>query len=183
MSLIEELLSFTFFVGMLGSISLTSIHHTRCPHIICLLFNISLSHFLTADNYLLQIQPYNFTSSKPKTDFTYESKPRKPKPGTAVSPAVPSTRTEANNTETEVLNPSKSQKEVSPMWYDIDVVEGSEYTVTNYSTKVDFPGDIVSSGLRCCRLKCAHAFFWCTTLNTAAFLWRIVHTGLVFIFF
>ena len=46
MSLIEELLSFSSFVGTLGSISLTSIHHTRCPLIICLLFNISLSHYL-----------------------------------------------------------------------------------------------------------------------------------------
>ena len=180
--MIEELLFSSSFVGILGSISLTYIHHTHCPLIICLLLNISLSHFITADNYLVQIQPYNFTSSKPKKDFTYESKSRKPKPRTAVSPPVPSTRTEASHTKTEVVTPSQSQKEISPMCYDIDVVKGSQYTVTNYSSKVDFPGDIVSNGLWSSHLKCAHAVFMCITVNTAAFLWLIVHTGLVFIF-
>ena len=121
-------------------------------------------------------------SSKHKMDFTYESKPHKPKPRAALSPAVPSTSTEADNTETGVVTPSKSQKEVSPIWYDVDVVKVSQYTVTNYSTKVDFPGDIVSNGLWPSHIKCAHAVFVCTTLNTAAFLWLIANTGFVLIF-
>ena len=158
MSLIEELLILSFFVGILGSISLTLIDHLLHSHHLSLLLNISLFHLLAADNYLLQIQPYNFTSSKPKTDSTSASTPSKTEAGKAVTPTAPSTKTEASDTGAGVLAPGTGQKEVPPTWYDVDVVKGTQYTVTGYSTKVDFPVDQVRCGRRG-MLKCACAFF------------------------
>lgn len=32
-----------------------------------------------------------------------------------------------------------SQKEPTPQWYDVDVVRGTQYTVSGYSVKVDTP--------------------------------------------
>lgn len=33
------------------------------------------------------------------------------------------------------------QKEAVPQWYDVDVVRGTQYTVSGYSVKVDMPTD------------------------------------------
>lgn len=73
---------------------------------------------LAADNYLLQIQPYNFTSSKPKT----EAKPEGAKADSEDSTPAPG-----------------GQKEVAPQWYDVDVVRVTQYTVSGYNVKVDTP--------------------------------------------
>ena len=73
-----------------------------------------------ADNYLLQIQPYNFTASKkpePKADAT---KGEGEESAGAVAPAT-------------------GQKEAVPQWYDVDVVRGTQYTVSGYNVKVDMP--------------------------------------------
>ena len=86
----------------------------------------------------MQIQPYNFTPSKTKTDSTSASTTNKTEPNEAVTLAVPSTKTEVNDTNTGVDAQGTDQMEVPPMWYDIDVVNGTEYTVTDYSTNVDF---------------------------------------------
>lgn len=76
----------------------------------------------SADNYLLQIQPYNFTSSKSKP----EPKPDATKPESDDSAASAS---------------AMGQKEAVPQWYDVDVVRGTQYTVSGYSVKVDMPTD------------------------------------------
>ena len=73
-----------------------------------------------ADNYLLQIQPYNFTSSK---------KPE-PKPDAAKA---------EGDDSAGVVAPATGQKEAVPQWYDVDVVRGTQYTVSGYSVKVDVP--------------------------------------------
>lgn len=73
----------------------------------------------SADTYLLQIQPYNFTSSKSKTE------------------AKPETATKSESDDS--APPAVGQKEAVPQWYDVDVVKGTQYTVSGYSVKVDTP--------------------------------------------
>lgn len=81
----------------------------------------TLSCHYSADNYLLQIQPYNFTSSKSKPE---------PKPEAAKSEADDSSC---------LVAPATGQKEAVPQWYDVDVVRGTQYTVSGYNFKVDTP--------------------------------------------
>lgn len=81
-----------------------------------------------ADNYLLQIQPYNF-NSKPKVDSSTKE------------PATPSNKTDAEDGGACVVAPATGQKEVAPQWYDVDVVKGTQYTVTGYTIKMDIPQD------------------------------------------
>ena len=95
----------------------------------------------------MQIQPYNFMPSKSKTDSTSASTTSKTEPNEAVALAAPSTKTEVNGTNTGVDAPGTDQMEVTLTWYDIDVVNGTEYTVTGYSTNVDFRMDQVRCGL------------------------------------
>ena len=90
----------------------------------------------TADNYLLQIQPYNFTSSKAKS----EAKPEGSK-AESDEPAVP----------------AGGVKEAVPQWYDVDVVRGTQYTVSGYNVKVDTPteqGQEVRGQTMYCRFSC-----------------------------
>lgn len=69
---------------------------------------------------MLQIQPYNFTSSKPKSDAKAEA---------------------ASTTEDPTAPSAPGQKEALPQWYDVDVVKGTQYTVSGYNVKVDTPTD------------------------------------------
>ena len=76
----------------------------------------ALSHTTTADSYLLQIQPYNFaTTHKPKTE------------GTAIK--ADSDQSESGN----VVAPATGQKEAPPQWYDVEMVKGTQFTVTGYN--------------------------------------------------
>ena len=145
MSLIGEHFFFSYFIDILWSYPylLLIVHHFL---ITSLLFNTSSSHFFIVDNYLLQIQPYNFMPSKAKTDSTSASTTSKTEPNEAVALAAPSTMTEVNDTNTGVDAPGTEQMEVTPTWYDVDVVNGIEYTVTDYSTNVDFRMDQVRCG-------------------------------------
>ena len=79
-------------------------------------------------------------------DSTYATTPSMTEPGKAVAPGTPSTKTEVNEIEAGVVAPGTSQKEVSPNWYDVDVVKGTQYTVTGYSMKLDIPRDQVRCG-------------------------------------
>ena len=94
----------------------------------------------------MQIQPYNFMPSKAKTDSTSASTISKTEPNEAVTLAAPSTKTEVNDANTGVDAPGTDQTEVHPTWYDVDVVNGTVYTVTDYSTNVDFRMDQVRCG-------------------------------------
>ena len=97
--------------------------------------------FPSADNYLLQIQPYNFSSSKSKAEAK-------------------------SDTKSDAEEPAASQKEALPQWYDVDVVKGTQYTVSGYNVKVDVPteqgqevrapsGGVVSGMMGgCCSLMC-----------------------------
>ena len=92
----------------------------------CVSMCVCLYHFSfpSADNYLLQIQPYNFTSSKAKVE---------PKPD-------PTTKPESDDSPSTVA-PATGQKEAVPQWYDVDVVRGTQYTVSGYNVKVETPTD------------------------------------------
>ena len=76
-----------------------------------------------ADCYLLQIQQYNVVSSalKPKTE------------GAAI-------KADANQSDdSNMVAPATGQKEAPPQWYDIDVVKGTQYTVTGYQVPIEDP--------------------------------------------
>ena len=75
-----------------------------------------------ADQYLLQIQPYNF-NSKPKTD------------------AVAKAEQTAGKGEGEEGVAAAGQKEAAPQWYDVDVIKGTQCTVTGYTIKKETPPD------------------------------------------
>ena len=78
---------------------------------------------LPADCYLLQIQQYNVVSSalKPKTE------------GAAI-------KADANQSDdSNMVAPATGQKEAPPQWYDIDVVKGTQYTVTGYQVPFEDP--------------------------------------------
>ena len=77
----------------------------------------------TADTYLLQIQPYNFSGStqKPKTE------------GATIK--ADSDQSDAGN----VVAPATGQKEAVPQWYDVDVVKGTQFTVTGYNVATETP--------------------------------------------
>ena len=145
MSLIGEHLFFSYFIDILWSIPLPFIDRPSLSNHLSP-FNTSSSHFFIADNYLLQIQPYNFMPSKAKTDSTSASTTSKTEPNEAVALAAHSTKTKVNDTNTGVDAPGTDQTEVTPTWYDVDVVNGTEYTVTDYSTNVDFRMDQVRCG-------------------------------------
>lgn len=83
----------------------------------------SPSSFPPADTYLLQIQPYNFsgTTQKPKTE------------GTTIK-ADPDQSDTSN-----VVAPATGQKEAVPQWYDVDIVKGTQFTVTGYNIASDTP--------------------------------------------
>lgn len=78
---------------------------------------------LPADTYLLQIQPYNFsgTTQKPKTE------------GATIK--ADSDQSDAGN----VVAPATGQKEAVPQWYDVDVVKGTQFTVTGYNVPAETP--------------------------------------------
>ena len=83
----------------------------------------SLLPSLPADCYLLQIQQYNVVSSalKPKTE------------GAAI-------KADANQSDdSNMVAPATGQKEAPPQWYDIDVVKGTQYTVTGYQVPFEDP--------------------------------------------
>lgn len=88
----------------------------------------------SADNYLLQIQPYHLAAaaaastalSKPKTE------------GTAIKATDQS---DAAN----VVAPATGQKEAVPQWYDVNLVKGTQFTVTGYSVPVDTPTPATTS--------------------------------------
>ncbi len=40
-----------------------------------------------------------------------------------------------------MVAPATGQKEAVPQWYDVDVVRGTQYTVSGYNVKVDVPTD------------------------------------------
>ena len=90
-----------------------------------------LKHFCfnpcTADCYLLQIQQYNFAGL-----------PQKPKieGGAAI-------KAEAGDPNGSIL-PATGQKEVVMQWHDVDIVRGTQYTVTGYQIPVE--GDKVGEG-------------------------------------
>lgn len=83
----------------------------------------SLPPSLPADTYLLQIQPYNFSGSaqKPKTE------------GATIK--ADSDQSDAGN----VVAPATGQKEAVPQWYDVDVVKGTQFTVTGYNVATETP--------------------------------------------
>ena len=83
----------------------------------------SLSLSSPADTYLLQIQPYNFSGSaqKPKTE------------GTTIK--ADADQSEAGN----VVAPATGQKEAVPQWYDVEVVKGTQFTVTGYNIPSETP--------------------------------------------
>ena len=75
--------------------------------------------------------------------------PNKTETGKAMRPSSPSDKTEANYTGASVVvAPGTGQKEVPTTWYDVNIVNGTQYTVTSYSTKkLYFPMDQVRCGL------------------------------------
>jgi len=72
-----------------------------------------------ADHYLLQIQPYNF-NSKTKTEAS---------------------KAEQTSTGKGEGEEGGAQRDASPQWYDVDVVKGTQCTVTGYSVKKEGPQD------------------------------------------
>lgn len=38
-----------------------------------------------------------------------------------------------------MVAPATGQKEAAPQWYDVDIIRGTQYTVSGYSVKVDTP--------------------------------------------
>lgn len=78
----------------------------------------------SADSYLLQIQQYNVAASsqKPKAE------------GGAI-------KTDADVSEGGSVTPATGQKEAPPQWYDVDVVKGTQFTVTGYQVPVPDTGD------------------------------------------
>ena len=85
--------------------------------------SFSLPPSLSADTYLLQIQPYNFSGStqKPKTE------------GATIK--ADADQSDAGN----VVAPATGQKEAVPQWYDVDVVKGTQFTVTGYNVATETP--------------------------------------------
>ena len=49
-------------------------------------------------------------------------------------------KTEANQT----VAPATGQKEALPQWYDVDVVKGTQFTVTGYRVPMEEAGEKVS---------------------------------------
>ena len=91
---------------------------------IWLLVPCFLPFFLSsADTYLLQIQPYNFSGA-----------PHKPKTEGATIKAD-ADQSDAGN----VIAPATGQKEAVPQWYDVDVVKGTQFTVTGYNVATETP--------------------------------------------
>ena len=74
-----------------------------------------------ADQYLLQIQPYNF-NSKSKTEAS---------------------KTEQSSTGKGEGEESATggQRDASPQWYDVDIVKGTQCTVTGYTVRKEGPQD------------------------------------------
>ena len=46
-----------------------------------------------------------------------------------------------------VVAPATGQKEAVPQWYDVDIVKGTQYTVTSYQMPVD--GEVSKRERRC----------------------------------
>lgn len=75
----------------------------------------------SADTYLLQVQPYELSTvpNKPKTE------------GAAI-------KADASDQSGEnAVTPATGQKEAVPQWYDVEVVKGTQYTVTGYSVAAE----------------------------------------------
>ena len=73
---------------------------------------------LAADCYLLQIQQYNVSSpsgAKPRTE------------GAAIKAEA-----EQADPGSSAITPATGQKETPPIWYDVDIVKGTQYTVSGY---------------------------------------------------
>ncbi len=81
----------------------------------------------TLDHYLLQIQPYNF-NSKPKTEAT---------PKTEGAPKTDPQPSASKAEEEEGAVP----KDTPPQWYDVDVIKGTQCTVTGYSVSKETAQD------------------------------------------
>ena len=111
--------------------------------------------FLLENNYLLQIQPYDICLSKSGMDLTAPSKTML---GNVVAPVIP-TKTEAIDNGTNVAVPDTALMEISSRWYDVDLVEGTKYTVTGYSTKLDSHVNQVRCGFKSSAVRvCPHLF-------------------------
>ena len=84
----------------------------------------------TLDHYLLQIQPYNF-NSKPKTEAT---------PKTEGAPKTDPQPSESK-AEEEEGGSGAAPKDTPPQWYDVDVIKGTQCTVTGYSVSKETAQD------------------------------------------
>lgn len=78
----------------------------------------------SADSYLLQVQPYEFTSV-----------PQKPQTEGAAIKAADNDALSAGN----AVTPATGQKEVVPQWFDVEVVKATQFTVTGYTVSVESP--------------------------------------------
>ena len=75
--------------------------------------NIYLFCFLLADSYLLQIQEYVSTQVTSNSNKPDETKP-------------------TNSTQNEGNTPLPQPIEIIPKWFDVDIVKGTQFTVTAY---------------------------------------------------
>ncbi len=96
----------------------------------CSWYCVKFTHKHTADHYLLQIQPYNF-NSKPKTEAT---------PKTEGAPK-PDPQPSASKAEGEEGGSGTVPKDTPPQWYDVDVIKGTQCTVTGYSVSKETAQD------------------------------------------